>query len=132
MQGARILHGNKAVALQAEIWHAHEHGEKVVVERRRIGAQELCPDLDRRRKAECGAHIEPRRRDDVGDLSLFYFQGVAAVAECQSQRRIEPLADDIELRIAVYAFTVSGKPRRTWIVAHELPTTPMERCAVAR
>src|SRR5579864_601832 len=132
MQGARILHGNEAVALQAEFRHAHEHGEEVVIERRRIEAQELFPDLDRRSEAECSAHIEPRRGDDVGDLSLRYFQGVAAVAKCQRQGRVEPLADDIELRIAVDAFAVSGEPRCAWIVAHDLPTTPLWRPAVAR
>ena len=41
MQGARVLHGDQPVALQAEFRHPHQHGEKVVIERRRIGAEEF-------------------------------------------------------------------------------------------
>jgi hypothetical protein len=83
MQRTRILHREQAVALDHKFGDPHQHGEEVMVERRRRGAQELAPDLDRSADPECRPHIDPWVCHDLADASLRDVQHVTDLSEAQ-------------------------------------------------
>src|SRR5215510_13764298 len=109
MQGARVLHSHQPVALKHELRYPHQHGEEVVEQRRRIGAQEFPPNFNWRLKSEQDAQIEFGRGDDVDDTSLFDFEGIAVVAEGQCERRGKPVAGYLEFGIGIHSLAIAGK-----------------------
>src|SRR5262245_898553 len=118
MQGASVLHSHQPVALEHELWYPHQHGEEVVEQRRRIGAQELAPNFNWRLKSEQDAQIEFGRGDDLDDTALFDLEGIAVIAEGQSERRGKPVADHLEFGIGIHPLAIAGKPGRAGIVFH--------------
>src|SRR3954469_2088620 len=75
-----ILHRHEAVAFEHEFGHAHQHGEEIMKQRRRIGAEKLAPHSDGRTEAEWGADVELRRHD-VDDAALFDLYRITGIAE---------------------------------------------------
>ena len=70
VQRPGILHGDQRIAFEHQVGHAHDHGEDVVIERRRHRLEEVLPELVRSAQAEAGAHVETRRVHDVDDAAL--------------------------------------------------------------
>src|SRR5687768_3838486 len=110
LQRARILHRHQAVSLQHEFRHAHQHGEKVMVQGGRLAAHEFLPHRERRAKAEGGARIDARRGVDVHHPAALHAHHVTPLAEGERQRRAEPAADYLHLRVGVDPVAVALHP----------------------
>src|SRR5260370_26648404 len=91
MQRTRVLHGNQAIAFEHEFGYPHQHGEKVVEQRRGIGAEKLAPYPYRCTESEPRSGVElPHHQIDY--TALFYLHRLMCITSTSAYSSFSPLS----------------------------------------